>query len=121
MSLIDTGCTLSVGDGLFARTSTVGTVNVNWTSSRTLRHFVRADVERGRDAVHESRSHGHEGVAPGRHVWEDHLSGAVTQRRREHGACWLLTQLDLRTGQLNGAFERRHGRHDATAAEDSGS
>ena len=35
MSLIDTGWTLSVGDGVSARTSISGITNVNWMSSST--------------------------------------------------------------------------------------
>ena len=111
MSLIETGCMLSVGDGLLATTSTVGTVNVNCTSSRTFATSL-ARTSKAVDTLSTNpaltapsvyRPGGTSGKttcpAPSLSVVASTVPG-------------LLTQLHLSAGQLHGAFERGHGRHD---------
>ncbi len=68
MSLIDTGWTLSVGDGVSARTSTSGSTKTNWISTST-----RAVSPALTSNAAESLA-----TKPGRVAWIRYLPGGIS-------------------------------------------
>ena len=111
MSLIDTGCTLSVGDGVLGAAPRLpACTNVSCMSSSTSCRFVGLNDERRRIARDEAGPRRRDDVAAGRHVRKRHLSGAVGQRLGEDQAVAGARSSTCDAGHVHGALERRDGR-----------
>ncbi|MEO5894512.1 MAG: hypothetical protein ABIS06_02305 [Vicinamibacterales bacterium] len=110
MSLIDTGWTLSVGDGVAARTWMPGSKG-QFRVEDHLRGLVRAHAEDSGVARLETRARGGDEVPAWRNIRKRHLPGAIGDRLGDHDPLIRVARFDLHPGHVHGPFERRNRRH----------